>query len=367
MDDQQTSPRTLRPRRSKSSTPIGHADSIGSHTPNGIAAAMMVTPIVRRMTPSTPGIDASFMTGDKVSPMLAKLRMTPGRLLKDKQTLLVRKHEETRRNLDKLNVGGGVSMWPEMVSMRLTRVDVYILAGLNVVLAALVVAVFLALHGGTIKQLLVYSERLLRFSHKHRVVVDNGQEALYTSLVDWHNGYKDLVSSIHESFDVSNVPWSYRLYLLAYVAVLVILFYYLIDNMFAKSKLSPKRIKRWVSILVLTSAWTLMIAVMYVIALQTEMAIENNVYNLANSLADVISTNLSSAKYQQVLMYWQTKCLPPTSHGTISIFGILPVRDVTYYLQYYSVPLATVLLTPVFRLVVALLTLYNNDYVGKIS
>ncbi|WAQ97730.1 hypothetical protein MAR_022103 [Mya arenaria] len=303
MDDQQTSPRTLRPRRSKSSTPIGHADSIGSHTPNGIAAAMMVTPIVRRMTPSTPGIDASFMTGDKVSPMLAKLRMTPGRLLKDKQTLLVRKHEETRRNLDKLNVGGGVSMWPEMVSMRLTRVDVYILAGLNVVLAALVVAVFLALHGGTIKQLLVYSERLLRFSHKHRVVVDNGQEALYTSLVDWHNGYKDLVSSIHESFDVSNVPWSYRLYLLAYVAV----------------------------------------------------------------LADVISTNLSSAKYQQVLMYWQTKCLPPTSHGTISIFGILPVRDVTYYLQYYSVPLATVLLTPVFRLVVALLTLYNNDYVGKIS
>ena len=86
MGDDQFSPRALRPRRSKSSTPIGLSDqAVTNHTPNGNIAATitplvtpMVTPTPHRMTPSTPGIDASYRTGDKISPMLAKLRMTPG-------------------------------------------------------------------------------------------------------------------------------------------------------------------------------------------------------------------------------------------------------------------------------------------------
>lgn len=77
--------------------------------------------------------------------------------------------------------------------------------------------------------------------------------------------------------------------------------------------------------------------------------------------ADVIPTDLKCDKFHQVLGYWRTRCLPPTTHGTISVFGILPVRDVTYYLQYYSIPIATVLFTPVLKLLVALMTVYNTS------
>jgi len=85
--------------------------------------------------------------------------------------------------------------------------------------------------------------------------------------------------------------------------------------------------------------------------------------------ADVIPTNLKSGKFHQVLEYWRTRCLPPSTHGTISIFSVLPVRDVTYYLQYYSIPVITVLFTPVIKLIIELMTRYNKSSYspGKIS
>ena len=50
---------------------------------------------------------------------------------------------------------------------------------------------------------------------------------------------------IHRSFDTTKVPMSYMMYILVYSVTICVLFYYLVDNMFAKSKLSPRRIKRW--------------------------------------------------------------------------------------------------------------------------
>ena len=70
-----------------------------------------------------------------------------GRLLKEKQSLLVRKHETARQRVDNVNVGGGVSLWPEMESMRLTEEEIIQLAALCVGLLAFVIAVFYYLHG----------------------------------------------------------------------------------------------------------------------------------------------------------------------------------------------------------------------------
>ena len=70
-----------------------------------------------------------------------------GRLLKDKQSLLVRKHESARQRVDSMNVGGGVSLWPEMESMRLTDEEVIHLAGVCVALIAFVITLFYFLHG----------------------------------------------------------------------------------------------------------------------------------------------------------------------------------------------------------------------------
>ena len=59
----------------------------------------------------------------------------------------MQKHEETRKKMDSLNVGGGVCIWPEMVNMRMSWEDVYYLTAGCVLLCACVVAVFLYLHG----------------------------------------------------------------------------------------------------------------------------------------------------------------------------------------------------------------------------
>ena len=45
--------------------------------------------------------------------------------------------------------------------------------------------------------------------------------------------------------------------------------------------------------------------------------------------------------------------------------GIFQVRDVSYYLQYYSLPVLTALLTPVIRLVMALNEVYRNPNVKQ--
>ncbi len=69
-------------------------------------------------------------------------------------------------------------------------------------------------------------------------------------------------------------------------------------------------------------------------------------------------TDLDLRAYDHVLLYWRTRMLPPTTRGTLSIMGVVAVRDVTYYLQYYSLPVLTALLTPVVQLVLALKDVY---------
>lgn len=79
-------------------------------------------------------------------------------MLKDKQSLLVRKHEETRRKVDSLNIGGGVSMWPEMDSMRMSTDEIYRLSGFCVILVLVVVAVFAFLHGKVVVKEILRSD-----------------------------------------------------------------------------------------------------------------------------------------------------------------------------------------------------------------
>ncbi|KAH3859639.1 hypothetical protein DPMN_102457 [Dreissena polymorpha] len=70
-----------------------------------------------------------------------------GRLLKEKQIILSQKHEESRRKIDSLNVGGGVSLWPEMEKMRLTATDIQTIVLMNIALSITVAASFYFVHG----------------------------------------------------------------------------------------------------------------------------------------------------------------------------------------------------------------------------
>ena len=68
--------------------------------------------------------------------------------------------------------------------------------------------------------------------------------------------------------------------------------------------------------------------------------------------------DISLSKYHNILLYWRTRLLPPTTKGTLSIMGIVAVRDVAHYLQYYSLPVLTALLTPIIKLILALKDIY---------
>jgi hypothetical protein len=69
-----------------------------------------------------------------------------GRVDKDKHTL-IGKHHDTRHNMDRLSVGGGVSLWPEMEDMRLSPVEILKLGAVCFLMFVLIITLFNKLHG----------------------------------------------------------------------------------------------------------------------------------------------------------------------------------------------------------------------------
>ena len=72
----------------------------------------------------------------------------------------------------------------------------------------------------------------------------------------------------------------------------------------------------------------------------------------------LLNSELDLSKYDRILLYWRTRCLPPTAEGVLSIMGLLQIIDVSYYLQYYSLPVLTALLTPIVKIILSLKTIY---------
>ncbi|XP_078697497.1 uncharacterized protein LOC144925390 [Branchiostoma floridae x Branchiostoma belcheri] len=372
-------------------------------------------------------------TQEKVSPVLQKLRDTPA--LKTKQRLLQQKHHAAKSNARSLCVGGGVSLWPQMDNMRLTRRETVALTAWCVGLVVAVQAIFSYLHGTcnknmnagslcmgggvslwpqmdnmrltrretvvltawcvglvlavqaifsylhgvgsrrlfwrprlqlalschVMRKLLVFTGRLRRFHGDHRLEVTRGQQQFDRSVLRWHTDYRNIMESIEQDFHVSvgGAPVLFQLSLLLYLLSICTLLYYLGDNMLSKSKLTPRRIKLWVSLLVVTGVWTLLGLKLLTTAQHLETAVETTVYQLSEELGDLVLLDHDLSRYHSVLRYWQYRCTPPTSPGVLSILGILQVRDVNYYLQYYSLPVLTALCTPVVRLVLALKQVYS--------
>ncbi|CAH1795945.1 unnamed protein product [Owenia fusiformis] len=300
---------------------------------------------------------------ERTSPGLARLRMTPGGKMKLRETqqILTEKHQEAKNQADKLNIGGGVSLWPGMENMRLTKRETAQLIVACVFMLTAVLALFQFLHGTTLKNLQYYCVELDEFPLRHPIQLHNGQDVFVSTVLNWHAGFTNLMDEIHGAFDIQWVksPWSYKLCGVGYIMGVAVLLYYLLDNVLAQSKLTPRRIKIWVSLLVVIGTWTVLLAHLLLNAQRLEHKVEKTVHKLNRQLAELVYTDLDLTRYKYVLLYWQTLCLPPTTHGTLNIFGIVTLRDVLYYLQYYSVPIVTALLTPVVNLIVSLRDIYT--------
>lgn len=72
-----------------------------------------------------------------------------GSSLENVRTTLLHKHQEAKNRVDSLNVGGGISIWPEMNDMRLTNRDVVSLASAGILLCLATIFMFSVLHGIT--------------------------------------------------------------------------------------------------------------------------------------------------------------------------------------------------------------------------
>ncbi|XP_038661519.1 uncharacterized protein LOC119970645 isoform X1 [Scyliorhinus canicula] len=297
-----------------------------------------------------------------VSPNLEMLRMTPG--LQQKQRLLQEKHLKAKSLVDKIPVGGGVSLWPEMDDMRLTKREVLVLIISSLVLIFAVVTLFEYLHGPLLLHLNYYSGRVRTF-HGYHPITSNSEVALNQSLIRWHKDFRKLLGNVQRQFEAPFhcVHVTFILYIMLYIVGITMLLYYLVDNMIQKSRLTPKRIKIWLTLLVVTATWTFLMIKLLVAAHHLERAIEGTVYTLIEELADLAVTGHDLRCYHDIVTYWQFRCLPPTTHGILNIFGLIKVRDISFYFHYYSLPVITALCTPVIKLLLALKTIYSRPHV----
>ena len=73
-----------------------------------------------------------------------------------------------------------------------------------------------------------------------------------------------------------------------------------------------------------------------------------------------MSSSYDTTTLDRVLNYWMAILLPPTGRGLLSVMGLIALQDVMYYLQYYSLPILTALLTPIIQLVLSVKRVYTT-------
>ncbi|GFS14691.1 hypothetical protein ElyMa_003169000 [Elysia marginata] len=303
---------------------------------------------------------------DKVSPGLIRLRMTPG-VLREKQQRLITQHEEIRQKGDKLLAGGGVSLWPQMLQMRLTQQEVIALAVQAIVLSVISMWMLHKLHGETFGKLQALTVQAETFAKDHPISETLNQTEFHGQITNWHKDFLQLTNSVLEQFRMRKMSAWCKLYSLTYGAGLVTLVYYLLDNMLALNKLTPARIKKWTCLLSVIGTWTLIMSYGLVLAYQLEAILTGCVQRYSAALAELVVSPLDLTSYQAILLYWRSRLLDDVSPGVVSVLGVVPVRHVVHYIQFYSVPIVTVIVIPVVKLCCACIAVYGKGQYVKSS
>ena len=81
------------------------------------------------------------------------------------------------------------------------------------------------------------------------------------------------------------------------------LLYLLVDNMFSKSRLTPARIKVWLSLLCVMTAWTALILHMLISAQWVESATKQAVFSLNEELVKELCLVLGRAVVTDVMLF----------------------------------------------------------------
>ncbi|XP_067934894.1 uncharacterized protein [Watersipora subatra] len=307
-------------------------------------------------------ISSSFkLESDGGSPGLMQLRLTPGRPLKEKQKVLAEKHDETRRNADALNIGGGISLWPGMEDMRLRASEFIQLCLISFLLLLATCSMFQVVHGSTLRIIDELCADVRLFTYSHPIDLNSSYLLSATSL-HWHNDFINLTAKIKGSFITiayKSSPNMFYMCSVLYISGISILLYYLFDNMTSSNKLSPNRIRKWVYLLVIIGVWTINLVRLISGAFMLELSIEGAIEALSEQQRLLAYYTYNTQTYDHVMRYWTLKYLSPTSPGILTILDVIQFKTLLYYMQYYSVPILTALLSPIIKLIIAVLHVYG--------
>ena len=139
-----------------------------------------------------------------------------GEGVRSKQNELIRKHHEAKSNIENVaGVGGGITLWPAMDSMRLTQGEGITLAISSAFIIGICVVLFKHLHSGSrtppfikpkstipiiisldpiISTLQLYSLKMREFNSENLLQLES-KETLSQSLKLWHREFQILYVS----------------------------------------------------------------------------------------------------------------------------------------------------------------------------
>ncbi|KAK3779595.1 hypothetical protein RRG08_045340 [Elysia crispata] len=355
---------------------MSQSQTEANYTPNRIQRCSQVfsTPVVSRNCNAriknnngrTPLATPCDEIVEKVSPGLFRLRMTPG-VLREKQQCLISQHEQIRLKGNELRAGGGFSLWPQMLQMRLTQQEVLTLAVQAMCLSILSLWMLYWLHGYTFRRLQSLTVQAGKFCKDHLISENFNQTIFHEQITVWHKDFLHLTNIVLDLLRVRKMSRWCQIYTLTYVVGLITLVYYLLDNMLALNKLTPSRIKKWTCLLAVIATWTSVMGYGLLLAHQLEATLISCVQGYSAALAQLVISSLDLSSYQAILLYWRSRLLDDASPGVVSVLGVVPVRHVVHYLQFYSVPIVTVIVSPVLRLCYACITIYRKGEYIKSS
>eukprot|EP00118_Oscarella_pearsei_P016933 m.165720 g.165720 ORF g.165720 m.165720 type:complete len:146 (+) comp38899_c0_seq11:428-865(+) len=115
-----------------------------------------------------------------------------------------------------------------------------------------------------------------------------------------------------------------------------------------------------ISLLAVVVVWTTLGLVFLVKARMLEDAVQEAVKQLTREMEQLVGLPLDLSHYKIAVLHWTVLYLPPTAPGILSIFGIIQVNDVVYFMQYYSLPILMAIVLPIVKVIASLKTVYSQ-------
>ena len=122
--------------------------------------------------------------------------------MRERQSILLKKHHNAKSKASSLNVGGGVALWPEMDNMRLMRDETVMLIGVALLLITVTIGFFQIIHGDLQNQLRKHHQIITHFHERHPLQTFSSNSSFHHSIKLWHYGFIHTLVRLRTNFHI---------------------------------------------------------------------------------------------------------------------------------------------------------------------